>query len=331
MRTIEVVRGGLEPTTGEELVEFWSQHGALTGAAARQRLAEVVSVLRDEEGVVAGANSVFPDRVEVTGGRRFWIYRSFIRPDLKEAEWARMLELAHTALNEEFRATGEGPIGICVPMADAEERARHPEAAWADSPFIYGGRGKDGAPLYLGYFDGATIGPGENELMVSPDLAPGYRVVPFAEQDEVSDEDVIAFWQREARIPAAEANRRILEVLLIGINDRDGLCGVSSAYLARNPQLDMQLWYYRAFVGSAHRLSNVAVQLALQGRDLLQERYVQGTDTRGAGVLYEVENEGLKSYFNQALWEPTMLIFIGENEKGDHVRVRYFPGARAPV
>lgn len=330
MRTIEVVRGGLDPTAGEELIRFWSEHGALTGPAARQRLAEVVCVLRDEEGVVAGANSVFADRVEITGGRRFWIHRSFIRPDLRESEGPRMIEVAYRALNEEFFATGEGPIGMCVPMADEEERARRPEAAWPDSRFIYAGRGVEGAPLYLGYFDGALIGPGENGLMTTSGLAPGYRIAPFADQDEIGEADVIDFWLRETHMPEAEANRRILEVLLVGVHEVSGLCGVSSAYLARNPQLDMQLWYYRALVGSEHRMSNVAVQLALQGRDLLQERFVSGADTRGGGVLYEVENEGLKSYFNQALWKPTLLTFIGENEKGDHVRVRYFPGARAP-
>ena len=37
------------------------------------------------------------------------------------------------------------------------------------------------------------------------------------------------------------------------------------------------------------------------------------------------------SYFNQAKWMPTEFTFIGENAKGDHVRVHYFPGARAPL
>lgn len=327
--TIEVVRGALTPAVSEELVAFWSEQGALNEAAARQRLAEVICVLRDRDGAVAGANSAYADRVAATGGRRFWIYRSFIRPDLRADESMAMIAAAHAALDEEFGATGQGPIGVCVPV-HAGELDAWPEAAWTEAPFIYGGRSDDGARLYLGYFEGATIAPGENQLMTSYDLAPGYSVVRLTEQDEISEEDVIAFWLREAGISEAEANRRILEVLFIGIHEEDGLCGVSTAYLARNPQLDLQLWYYRVFVSGAHRLSNVAVQLALAGRDLLEERYVSGADTRGLGVAYEVENEGLRSYFNQAFWWPTLLTFIGENAKGDHVRVRYFPGARAP-
>lgn len=326
---IEVVRGGLAPEAGAELVRFWSEHGALEGAAARQRLADVVCVLRDAEGAVAGANSVYADRVELVGGNRFWIYRSFIRPDLRASAATAMIASAHATLEEEFTATGEGPIGVCVPVGAGEEGLPQ-EAAWPDSPFIYGGRAKVGARLYLGYFDRATIAPGHDQLMTSYELAPGYRVAHFAEQDEVSEQDVIDFWLREAAMPAAEANRRILELQYIAVHDRDRLVGVSTAYLARNPQLDMQLWHFRVFVGGAHRLSNVAVQLALCGRDRLQERFVSGADERGAGVIYEVENEGLRTSFNQALWWPTLLTFIGLNEKGDHVRVRYFPGARAP-
>jgi hypothetical protein len=163
-----------------------------------------------------------------------------------------------------------------------------------------------------------------------PELDSGYRIELFAEQDAVSERDVLDLWARENVVGEAEAQRRILEVLLVGIHERDGLVGVSSAYLKRNAQLDMQLWHYRAFVSSEHRMSNVAVLLALDGRDHLEELFVSGTDTRGPGVLYEVENEGLKRYFPQALWFPTLLTFIGENPTGAHVRVRYFPGAKAP-
>ena len=102
-----------------------------------------------------------------------------------------------------------------------------------------------------------------------------------------------------------------------------------SAYLRRNEQLHLDLWHYRAFVSSAHRMTNVAVNLAVSGRDLPQERFVSGQDVRGQGIVYVVENEGLKC-INQALWIPAGVTFIGVNAKDDHIRVRYFPGALAP-
>jgi len=55
-----------------------------------------------------------------------------------------------------------------------------------------------------------------------------------------------------------EAHRRLSEVLLVATTDSGKLVVVSSAYVQHNPQLRMDLWYYRAFVGRAHRKSNAA-------------------------------------------------------------------------
>jgi hypothetical protein len=160
--SIDVVRGSLEPAVADELVGFWSEQGALSEAAARQRLAEVVCVLRDGEGEVAGVNSVYADRVELIGGRRFWIYRSFLRPDLRDAG-PEMIDAAFGALDEEFAATGDGPVGVCVLITDRDEMRRRPEAVWPGTSFIYAGYTPERAQVRIAYFEGATIGPGAGE------------------------------------------------------------------------------------------------------------------------------------------------------------------------
>ena len=168
------------------------------------------------------------------------------------------------------------------------------------------------------------------DLLKADTLDDGYRIEPFAEQAEVTEADILDLWRREDVLPAAaEAEKRVHEVHLVALHDTDGLIGLSSAYLRRNEQLQLDLWYYRAFVAGAHRGSNVAVNLAVTGREALEERYVSGRDVRGRGLVYAVENEGLKRHADQALWLPTGLSFIGVNAKDDHVRVRYFPGALA--
>lgn len=160
-------------------------------------------------------------------------------------------------------------------------------------------------------------------------LDAGYRIDLFAEQEAVDGRAVVDLWTREGVVVAGEAQRRVREVLLVATDAGGAPVGLSSAYLQRNEQLRLDLWYYRAFVADAHRRSNVAVTLALMGRDHLENLFVTGQDARGAGILYEVENEGLKRHFNDALWLPTDFTFMGENQREDHVRVRYFPGARA--
>ncbi len=157
----------------------------------------------------------------------------------------------------------------------------------------------------------------------------GYRIELFAEQDAVGEGDVIDLWRRETGMPDEEARRRVHELLLVAT--REGrLAGVSSAYLQRVPQLGLSLWGYRALVAAGERMESIALSLALTGYDHLRDRFLSGVDRRASGVLYVVENEGLQQRFADAIWPRTDFAFIGENERGNHVRVRYFPGALAP-
>lgn len=161
-------------------------------------------------------------------------------------------------------------------------------------------------------------------------LDDGFRIERFDAQDTVSADAVIDLWTREGAVGADEARRRVGELHLVAIDDHGAPAGVSTTYLEHNAQLGMDLWYYRAFVARAHRRTVIGLRLAVAGRDDLEQRFVTGRDTRGAGVLLEVENAGLKRDADQAFWWATDFTFIGENARGDHVRVHYFRGALAP-
>jgi hypothetical protein len=161
-------------------------------------------------------------------------------------------------------------------------------------------------------------------------LSPGYKVAPIAEHDTVSTDDVIALWISEGVLGPEEAQRRVSEVQLVAADSSGRPAGVCTAYLQLNDQLRADMWYFRTFVAAAHRQYNLAVTLALGGRDYLVQRYLSGGDTRGLGIIFEVENVGLQRHFPEALWLPTDFLFIGENGRGAHVRVHYFPGALAP-
>jgi len=165
-----------------------------------------------------------------------------------------------------------------------------------------------------------------------PSLRPdadGYRVEVFADTDDVTADDVLALWRAEDTLPPELAQTRVHEVHLVGLHG-DELVAVSTRYLERNAQLGLDLWYYRAFTAAAHRAGNVAALIAFDGLAHLIDEFTSGRDRRGVGMVYEVENEGLKRYFPQAVWMPGAVTFIGSNARGDHVRVRYFPGATVP-
>jgi hypothetical protein len=151
---IEVLRGKLTAAQADEVLAFWQGQRALMGSEARRRLGEVVCVVR-RDGAIAGVNSVYSAEVSLIGGRRFWIYRSLLLDP--EADSAAMIGAAFMALDAEFDHRPGSPIGLCVLIADPEERRRRPEAEWSDPRMIYVGYLADGRQARVAYFNDADI------------------------------------------------------------------------------------------------------------------------------------------------------------------------------
>lgn len=329
------MRGRLEPRTAEPLIEFWAEQGALFGERARRRLSEVACVLRDE-GRVAGACSVAPAEFALIGGRRFWIYRSLLPGDADEYAEA-MVRATFETLEAEFAGEPESPIGLCLLIDEAERRRRSSAVEWLDPWMLYAGYLQDGRQVRIGYFDDASITRGGGHAQPMPmqlgggwALEGGHRVGLFAEQDTITPGDVTEMWVREGALPPEEARRRVDEVMTVA-TDADGrLAGVNTAYLQRSDQLRADMWHLRTFIPTAHRRFDLATVVALLSRDELSRRYFSGEDRRALGMLFEVQHEGWKRLGHMARWLPTDFTFIGENPRGDHVRVHYFPGAPAP-
>jgi hypothetical protein len=284
---------------------------------------------------VIGAGGLHEEVVPLVA-RRFYVYRDSLPVDSDEAAVATF-NSTFEALGAEFERAREGPIGLCVMAEDPAQMERHPEPVWPGTELMFAGYLSDGRQLRIRYFWGAEIAPGypnSPSIEAARDqdysLEERYRIVPIDETDEVTLDDVVELWTRERAVPAVEAQRRVGEVQLVAIEREQGLAGLSTAYLQRNPQLRMPLWYYRSYVASAHRMGNLATQLLFANRDLLERRFVSGEDTRGGGIIFELENQGLQRHFNKALWLPSDFTFVGENAQGAHVRVHYFPGARVP-
>jgi hypothetical protein len=160
--------------------------------------------------------------------------------------------------------------------------------------------------------------------------ATGYRITRFAEQDGVGARDVVALWTGEGGLAVDEAERRVAEVLLVGTDAAGNLAAVCTTYLQHSDQLRTEMWYLRVFVAAAHRRTGLALELALTARDHLSRRFTKGEDRRAPGILFQIESPILKRFFPDAVWPRTQFTFIGENDRGHHIRVYYFPGALAP-
>lgn len=331
---IEIVRGALDENRSQQILSFWAAHGVLSEDAARERLPEVVSVAMDDSGEIAGVNSVSKG-VPRPPGRPMWVYRSFLAQDSDEL-WTELFTAAFDVLEEEFDPNRGDPLGVCV-LLDGVEAARRPEAIWPEEDLIYAGHLPDGRQVRIRWFWDAPAEPGlPNSLKLDQSVAMDwsiderYRVEPYAGDSEVT-QAILSLWAREGVVPAAEAQRRVHETLNVVIERDEGVVALSTSYIERSAQLGMDLWYFRTFVASPHRNTHVATQLTMHNRDLLEQRFVTGDDTRAGGVAFELQNQGMRKYINTAIWQPVDFIFVGDNERGDPVRVHYFPGAQAPL
>jgi hypothetical protein len=272
-------------------------------------------------------------RVPLVGGVRLWLHGGVTAPGAAEAE-DPLIAAEFDALEGAFEPEAGGPIGLCQ-VIHARPRMR-PEAVCPRTGLMHAGFLEDGSQVGIRFFAQASIGPRAAPLAPAserarpPQLAERYRIEPLAES-AVTHDDVLALWAREAVVPAAEAERRVHEVELVAVDERDGLVGVSSSYLQRNGRLRMDLRYFRAFVAREHRRGSLAFLLTLRGCERLERRFASGEDTRAAGILSEVENDLLKRFRNEAHWAATDFTYLGENERGAHLRIHYFPGARVPL
>ena len=321
----------------QAILDFWSAHDALPEDEARRRLDEVVCVALDAGGEVVGVNSAYPQDVLMIGGRRFLVYRRFLLPSALAAT-PEMFNAAFAALEQEYEHQPDDAIGLCVVVTDAAEIERRPEPVWPDTELFFAGYTAEGHQVRVRYFEDAICEPGlpNSQPMsvtrtIDYSLPDRYRIERFAESSSVTADDVVALWRREGALADAEAKRRVDEVLLVAIERDEGLVALSTDYLATNPQLRMDLWYFRAFVAEAHRATHLGTQLNFQNRDLLEQRFTSGEDTRAGGVAFELENDLMRKYYNRAVWVPADYTYIGDNPRGEPVRVHYFPGASVPL
>jgi hypothetical protein len=330
---VEVVRGDLSEERAAEIRDFWRACGEPEAESPAVALEQVVCVASDETGEIAAVASATEQEIPLVG-RRFWLYRSWSvhADDLADGLFNTAFEVL-----EEESGSGGGPVGLGMLVADPGRIEREPEAVWPDTRLMFAGYLPDDRQVRIRYFRDATIGPGaegspsaSEALTRVPPMDERFRIEPLAGSTTVTPEDVLAMWGREGVLPRPLAYRRIHQVSLVATTGDGRVAGVSTLYLSRNAQLRMDAWYYRTFVAAEHRHSDLATHLIVRNRELLERRFTSGEDTRGAAMIFELQNEGLRRHLNMAVWPKSGFTFIGENPQGDHVRIFYFPGATIP-
>jgi len=142
-------------------------------------------------------------------------------------------------------------------------------------------------------------------------------------------ESVIELWLAHKVLTEIQARKRAEELLFVAVAERGGgVAGVCTTYLRTPPALKMPMWHFRTFVAPRYRQNDVAFHLLHEAIDYHEGRYTGGADTRGRGLYMEIENPVIQRHRNEAVWPSSRMVFVSYNTRGDHCRVRYFPGAR---
>lgn len=126
--------------------------------ADRRERATCLAVAAD--GALLAAALIETADVELVGGERFALYET-VPAALPPEQADALLSATYRALDAVFDPEdAEGPIGLCLLVADRREMKRRPEAFWPDPPMHYVGFLDDGRLVRVGYFtDAALRGP----------------------------------------------------------------------------------------------------------------------------------------------------------------------------
>lgn len=158
--TVQRVRDRLDEAISEELLDFWSSRNALAPQQARERLPQVLSVLRNQSGTIVGVNSAGTGRVALLGHQVFDVYRCLLAGEASEpACWMKLLESACGILDEKAADDGgsRSAIGMLVQIPDRSVQLAYPDAVWPSTDLVHAGFLDNGVQMRVRYYPGAVI------------------------------------------------------------------------------------------------------------------------------------------------------------------------------
>lgn len=166
-----------------------------------------------------------------------------------------------------------------------------------------------------------------------------YRLQPvWPTPTAAVQQEVVRCWLTEGALPdRTTAEARAPQLLVVARDPTGEIAGVSTAIRAFVPQLGFECFFYRTFVGRAHRVQGLqsrqlGKQILQHSHRLLNERFQQGIDPEVLGIYLEIENPVVMHVRNDAVWQDDGMnaVYVGRTSDGRHMRIWYFDGARVP-
>jgi len=144
-----------ERVTGEDVVAFWIQEGALAALEAQRRLAEILLVARDRAGRPAGVSTTVLRRIDQLRAD-LWYTRVFVGAAHRRSHLAIGLALgARDRLARRFASGADRrAIGIIFEIESEILKRFFPQAIWPRTQFAFIGETSTGSHVRVFYFPG---------------------------------------------------------------------------------------------------------------------------------------------------------------------------------
>lgn len=143
-------------------------------------------------------------------------------------------------------------------------------------------------------------------------------------------EEITDFWRVNRMLPpGTDAGERAAQAVLVARNEDRMIAGLTTADFVQFKQLNNNLFYlFRMAVLPPFRAPGIESKMIVDTRDILEADAAKATVNKCIGMLTFVENPQVIANRNWAVWPASKMVYIGSDQKGRHIRVYYFKGAR---
>ncbi|MEM6524010.1 MAG: hypothetical protein AAF693_09465 [Bacteroidota bacterium] len=136
---------------------------------------------------------------------------------------------------------------------------------------------------------------------------------------------IIEFWKQHEVLDETQALQRVDEAVYTIYDSEQRICGISTVNLIFHKVIESHVYLYRCFIAERNRAPALDALLLLKTRDYLEES--AHIDRKAVGLVVVAQTLFLKRW-NKAVWPDTEMMYIGNTEVGDPVRIYYFKGSK---
>ncbi len=149
----------------------------------------------------------------------------------------------------------------------------------------------------------------------------------MANTDTIAEE-VLDIWRSHGGPVDVHGLERLRQVVFV-VRDSEGrIAGLSTAFRTYVERLRHYFFAVRLMLVPDYRIPGLSAKLLVETRDFLESIHTHDEKDPAIGIITVVEHPGLKRYRTEAIWPASGMIYIGNTNKGHHLRVYYFKGAR---